>query len=526
MTETGYTTGLAIFDSAVERAADRRAICYFDATLTYRDLDVISDALAARLLDAGFSSGDRLAIYLQNMPHFVIGLLAAWKIGGIAVPVNPMNREREVSQIFADCRPRALLCLEDLFASVVRNVDPGVLPEILIRVTAGEFQSRFDVRVLPPAQSCAGGDLTRFSSMETAAPPARAKPGGRDIALLVYTSGTTGLPKGAIITHGAFAFNSNSFCNVAQLREGEPLLGVAPLFHITGIVACLGSSLVMAAPLILTYRFDAGVVLDAIQEWQPTFVVAAITAFIAIYNHPAATAASLASLEKVYSGGAAVPPGFVEQFERRFGRYIHNCYGLTETTAPTHIVPLGKRAPVSPLGGALSVGLPAPGVRARVVDEDGVAVASGTPGELVIEGPMVAPGYWQNPVETAASMRADGFRTGDIAFCDADGWFYLIDRKKDMIISSGYKVWPREVEDVLYTHPSIREAAVVGIADEYRGETVKAIVSLKTGMKVDPQDLVEFCRTRMAAYKYPRCVEIREELPKTASGKILRRALR
>jgi long-chain acyl-CoA synthetase len=521
-----HSTGLAIFVSAVARAPERSAICYFDAALSYRHLDAMSDALAARLLEGGFSRGDRLAIYLQNMPHFVVGLLAAWKIGGICVPVNPMNREREVAQIFADCRPKALLCLDELFTSVVRNLDVSSIPEILIRVTATEFQTRFDARVCRPAEASRTSDVTLLSSLEIAVPPRRASLDGSDIALLVYTSGTTGLPKGAMITHAAYAFNSEAFCEVAQLNDGEPVLGIAPLFHITGSVACLGSAMVMAAPLVLTYRFEAGVVLDAIREWRPTFVVAAITAFIAIYNHPEATRVGLGSLEKIYSGGAAVPASFVAQFEARFGRYIHNCYGLTETAAPTHIVPWNERAPVSHLGGALSMGRAAPGVTARLVDDDGATLAAGVPGELVIEGPMVSPGYWQNPLETASSMRPDGFRTGDVAFRDTKGWFYLVDRKKDMIISSGYKVWPREVEDVLYTHPAIREAAVVGVVDEYRGETVKAIVSLKPGQSVDPRELVEFCRMRMAAYKYPRSVEIRDELPKTGTGKILRRELR
>jgi long-chain acyl-CoA synthetase len=267
-------------------------------------------------------------------------------------------------------------------------------------------------------------------------------------------------------------------------------------------------------------------VLDAINEWQPKFVVAAITAFIAILNHDAASRERLACLEKLYSGGAPVPASFVERFEAKFGHYIHNCYGLTETAAPTHIVPFGSRAPTSGGVGVLSVGRLAPGVRASVVDESGATVTAGAPGELVIQGPMVSPGYWQNPTETAASMRPDGFHTGDIAFLDEDGWYYIIDRKKDVIISSGYKVWPREVEDVLYTHPSVREAAVVGIADPYRGEAVKAFVSVRPGAVVDEAELVDFCRTRMATYKYPRSIQILDDLPKTATGKILRRALR
>jgi len=216
----------------------------------------------------------------------------------------------------------------------------------------------------------------------------------------------------------------------------------------------------------------------------------------------------------------------VAQFRARFGHYIRNGYGLTETTSPTHAVPLGREAPVDPRTGALSIGVPVYNVRAWISDDEGRPVPPGETGEIVVQGPMVVPGYWNKPAETAAAMRPDGFRTGDVGFMDAEGWFYVVDRKKDMINAAGYKVWPREVEDVLYTHPAVREAAVVGIADAYRGETVKAVISLKPGQETTAEDIIAFCRARMAAYKYPRTVAIIDELPKTPTGKILRRELR
>jgi long-chain acyl-CoA synthetase len=520
-----YANALEIFDAAVARSAGDPAIRYFDGSLTYREVDELSDALAAHLGKAGVARGDRVAIYLQNTPHFLITVLAAWKLGAIGVPVNPMNREREVSLILGDCHPRALICLDDLFNNVVSKIETTLLPFTVICVSSGEFQSRFDARVLANSRSTRPGGVTLFSELRPEALGRRPALDAADVALLVYTSGTTGLPKGAIITHRAFSFNAKAFCEVAQLSEGGPVLGIAPLFHITGIVCCFGTAMMLAAPLILTFRFEPAVVLDAIEEWQPRFVVAAITAFIAVFNHESASPERLASLEKLYSGGAPVPGSFVERFEAKFGHYIHNCYGLTETAAPTHIVPFGSRAPTSG-DGVLSVGRLAPGVRASVVEENGATARACAPGELVVQGPMVSPGYWQNPAETAAAMRADGFHTGDIAFLDEQGWYYIVDRKKDVIISSGYKVWPREVEDVLYTHPSVREAAVVGIADPYRGEAVKAFVSVRPGAVADEAELVEFCRTRMATYKYPRSIQILDDLPKTATGKILRRTLR
>jgi long-chain acyl-CoA synthetase len=216
----------------------------------------------------------------------------------------------------------------------------------------------------------------------------------------------------------------------------------------------------------------------------------------------------------------------VDAFRRQFGSYIHNIYGMTETTSPTHAVPFGGDAPVDPNTGALSVGVPVCGAVVQVVDDDGNVLPVGEIGELVCGGPMVVSGYWQKPEETARAIEARGIHTGDVGFMDAEGWFYIVDRKKDLIIASGYKVWPREVEDVLYTHPAVREAAVVGVADEYRGESVKAYVSLKPGRQVTPAEIVEFCKDQLAAYKRPREVEIVAELPKTASGKIMRRELR
>jgi long-chain acyl-CoA synthetase len=520
-----FASALEIFKSAVRRGAEHPAIRYFDGSMTYREIDQLSDSLADHLRKADIHPGDRVALYLQNTPHFIIAAVAAWKLGAIAVPVNPMNREREVSLILGDCRPKALVCLGDLFDAVVSKIDAALVPPKVICVAGGEFQSRFDARVLAPSRSSPACRITAFSELEPESWQAGTPLLESDVAMLVYTSGTTGLPKGAVITHGAFSFNSKAFCEIAQLSMGAPVLGIAPLFHITGIVCCFGTAMRLAAPLILTYRFEPAVVLDAIKEWQPKFVVAAITAFIAIFNHEAASPQALASLEKLYSGGAPVPASFVARFEAKFGHYIHNCYGLTETAAPTHIVPFGSRAPVSG-DGVLSVGRSAPGVVASVVDDHGAVAAEGVPGEMVIEGPMVSPGYWENPAETASFMRPDGFHTGDVAFRDVNGWFYLVDRKKDVIISSGYKVWPREVEDVLYTHPCVREAAVVGIADPYRGEAVKAFVSVRPGTEVDEAELIDFCRARLAKYKYPRSVQILSDLPKTATGKILRRSLR
>jgi long-chain acyl-CoA synthetase len=281
------------------------------------------------------------------------------------------------------------------------------------------------------------------------------------------------------------------------------------------------------APLVLFHRFDAGEYLRMVERWQGTHSILALTAYIAILNHPDVERRDISSLNRVFTGGAPVSPAVVDRFEAVTGQYMHNTYGMTETSCATHIVPYGMRAPIDPASGALAVGLPAPNVEAKVVGlEDGKELPAGEIGEINSMGPTVVPGYWNNPEQTAHALR-DGFmHTGDVGIRDEDGWFYLVDRAKDLIVASGYKVWPREVEDVIYEHPAVREVAVVGVADEYRGETVKAFVSLKPGVAATPAEIIDHCRAVMAAYKYPRSVEIVDELPKTVTGKLTRRTLR
>jgi len=527
-----FPDALAMFRATVARAADKPATYYFDGVLTYRDIDAQSDALAAALIARGFKRGDRCALYLQNTPYFLIGMLAAWKAGGITVPINPMNREREIGLLLADARPAALICHDVLYRDVI-SVLPAeaaaLVPAIVLTTSPLDLQTRDDPRlfaglerVATPGADDLGAVIAAHAGQSAPDPALKSE----DIAFLVYTSGTTGLPKGATNTHGNIAYNAQVFRDWIQLEDGVGILALAPLFHITGLVAHLLAAIITASPVTLAYRFDPLVMLEAAAERRPGFTGAAITALMAMMNHAQARPEHLASLTRVYSGGAAIPPAIVDAFSAKFGHYIHNIYGLTESSSPTHAVPQGASAPVDPVSGALSVGVPVPGAYVWIAAEDGTPAPLGEAGEIVSSGPMIVPGYWNKPKETAESMRPDGFRTGDVGFMDADGWFYLIDRKKDMINASGYKVWPREVEDVLYTHPAVREAAVVGVPDEYRGETVKAVVSLKAGATATPAEIIDHCKARMAAYKYPRLLEIIDELPKTVTGKILRRELR
>ncbi|GAA2077454.1 AMP-binding protein [Aeromicrobium tamlense] len=525
-----YATCLEMFSAAVERGADAPAVRYFDGTLTYAEVDALTDAIAAVLVERGFVPGDRLALYLQNDPAFPLGLVAAWKAGGIAVLVNPMNKQREVGNLLRDSGAVALLTLDDLYATVARDVvDSGQTSvTTVITTSATDFQTRNDPRVLGTDAVVTEGTLRLTDVARTHAGRRVPAPdlGPDSIAVLTYTSGTTGLPKGAMNTHGAMTFNTQTYRDWMDLPEGAGVLAIAPLFHITGLVGHATLAMLLGGPLVLTHRFEPLSMLDAIREHRPFFTIGAITALVALTSAEGATRDDFTSLEVVYSGGAPIPPSVADRIEEEFGFYAHNFYGMTETTSPTHGVPRGLRAPVDPVSGALAVGFPVFNTHVRVVDEDGAEVPVGQIGEFATSGPQVIPGYWNNPEATAEAIIDRELRTGDMGFMDADGWFFIVDRKKDMIIASGYKVWPREVEDVLYAHPAVKEAAVVGVAHEYRGETVKAYVALHSGAEATPDELIAFCRERMAAYKYPREVEVLDRLPQSVTGKILRRELR
>ncbi len=527
--EGGFDSALAMFSATVSAHPDAPLIHYVGTTMSVGEVDRASDALAAALVADGFGRGDRLAVYLQNVPQFVLAVLATWKVGGIVVPVNPMNKERELTYAIEDSGSSVLVTLEALYHDVVAKAD---LPGLRTVITTNELDLVGDET--PPSilagsehnRPAGTADLLELVAAHDGEGPPDVALGPDDVAFLTYTSGTTGVPKGAMNTHGNVVFNSEAYRRWMSLTPDDVVLGIAPLFHITGLIAHLTVAMLVPMPLVLGFRFDPANMLDLIERYRPTFTVGAITAFTALMNDPSWDGRDLSSLTKVYSGGAPIAPSTVERFQREAGAYIHNIYGLTETTSPSHGVPMGAVAPVDPSSGALSVGVPIFNTVVKVVGEDGNEVPTGEVGEFVTTGPQVVAGYWNKPDETEHALPGRNLHTGDVGFMDADGWFYLVDRKKDMIIASGYKVWPREVENVLYQHPAVREAAVIGVADEYRGETVKAFVSFRPGERATEAELIAFCKERMANYKYPRSVEFVDELPKTVTGKILHRELR
>ncbi len=524
-----YDNALAMFRATVRHAPDADAIRYFDARLSFRVLDELTDAFAAGITAEGFAPGERVAIFAQNVPQFVIAQIGTWKAGGIAVSINPMNKERELAELLADSGATVLVSLQSLHRDVAAKVLPGTAVRTVLTTSELDFQTRGDAVVLASVEriDCPGtADLLAFLDEYRGAAPPSVEPAPDDIAFLTYTSGTTGPPKGAMTTHRNVVFNAQTYRDWIGLGAGDVVLGIAPLFHITGLIGHIAVALLVGAPLVLTYRLDPALTIDTVEAERATFTVGSITVFIALMNAPNADRAKLASLTKIYSGGAPIPPSTVAAFQDAFGHYIHNIYGLTETTSPSHAVPLGAQAPVDPASGALSVGVPTYNTVVRIVDEDGNDLPAGEVGELVTAGPQVVAGYWHKPEETEKALPGGVLHTGDVGYMDERGWFYIVDRKKDQINAGGYKIWPREVEDVLYEHPAVREAAVVGVPDPYRGETVKAFVSLKGGAAATPDEIIAFARERMAAYKYPRSVDILDEIPKTVSGKILRRRLR
>jgi long-chain acyl-CoA synthetase len=527
--EPEHGNALEMFRAGLAADPSGAAIKYFDGVVTRQELDEQSDALASALLANGFGRGDRLAVYLQNVPQFLVCMVAAWKAGGVMVSINPMSRTRELSYLLKDSGAKVLVCLETLYDDVARGVVPDTDVALVLTTSELEYQSRNDERLFKGVGRQRHDGTTDFSELlqqHRGQTPPPVQFATDDIAFLTYTSGTTGVPKGAMNTHGNVVFTASVYRDWARFGPGGSVFGIAPLFHITGLIGHIAVSFLAPSTLVLAYRFDPQVVLDALLEHRPTYTIGAITAFNALLNSPEFSKDHFSSFTSVYSGGAAISPTAEQAFLAATGKQVHNAYGLTETTSPMTLTPFGAPSPVDPTSGALSVGVPVPSTIVRIQGEDGQDLPLGEVGEIVAEGPQVVAGYWGKPDETAASLPGGALKSGDVGFMNPEGWIFIVDRKKDMINASGYKVWPREVEDVLAEHPAVRESAVVGVPDEKRGETVKAYVSVKAGAQVTPEELIAHCKERMAAYKYPRQVEIIDELPKTVTGKILRRELR
>ena len=507
-------------DSA-SRYPSRPAIIYFDgesgselSRTSYEELDSASSKFASGLSALGVSKGDRVAYFLQNCPELVTIFFGIQKSGAVAVPCNPMYQSHELAHQLSDSGAKAVICEPDLYPGVQQ-----VLAETAVQ------------HVIVTGDSAGPGTLSVDSVMATGAETvfhsAEIDPAS-DLALLPYTGGTTGVPKAAMLTHQNLVTNTVQFKDWFGYEDGdEVFITVLPLFHIGGIAGAMNVPIAAGGTIVLFRRFHPRGVLQAIQQYGATRFLGVPTMYIAIMGHEDAKDFDLSSLRPSRTSAAPLPAAVKEAFDHLVGREVLiEGYGLTETSPLTHANPVHRAR-------AGSIGVPLPDTDAIIVDEDeGVTeLPVGEIGELLVRGPQVMRGYWQRPDETENVMRDGWLYTGDLARMDEEGYFYIVDRKKDVINAAGFKVWPREVEDVLYQHPMITSAAVTGIADSYRGETVKAVVVLKNGHGFGTdseaqEDITSFCRQNLAAYKVPRILEFRDQLPVSAAGKVLRRVIR
>jgi long-chain acyl-CoA synthetase len=527
----GRPLGDLLSITAVERP-DRPATQFLGAQLTFLDLKRRSDALAASLAGLGIVEGDRVGIMLPNCPQYIIASFAVLRLGAVIVNINPSYTAREFLIVAGDSTPRIVITL-DALVPLVQGVRAQTSVEKVIVTSLAEYSAA----AAPPPQI--DGALTLAQLLVEGSDPDVISShmrrgltlGPDDLAVLQYTGGTTGTPKGAMLTHGniwANVIQTETWTNPAYTLTGtERYLVVIPYFHIYAFSVCMMVGLRVGALQIIHPKYDPEQVLTSIRDFRPTYFPAVPTVFVSLLNHPKVLEYGLEHVRLFNSGGAPCPVEVMEEFERRIGRPLTEGYGLSETSPVTHSTP---QLALRKLG---TVGLAFPDTDMKVVD-----VETGTRelpvdeiGELCVAGPQVMKGYWNKPEESAHVLRthADGrvwFHTGDIARMDEDGYTSIVQRKKDMIIVDGYNVYPSDVESVLYAHPAVRLAAVIGVADKYHGEIVKACIALKPGVSATPDEVIAHCRTSLTEYKVPRLVEIRDTLPMSAVGKILYRVLR
>jgi len=511
---------------AASEVPDRPATAFLGAHLTYSQIKNQADKFAAALVRLGIKQSDRVGIMLPNCPQYMVAAFAVLRLGATVVNVNPLYTPREILVVAADSGMRALLTLDALAPAVLSVLDKTQIRNVII-TSLEEYSAAATpvaivegtLRLVDLLAAVAEPDLPRVEINTD-----------EDVAVLQYTGGTTGVPKGAMLTH------YNIFANVIQTdmwghpstRRGEDCyLLVLPLFHIYGFTVGMIEGTWRGVQQVLIPKYDVEAVLTAIRDYRPTYFPAVPTIYISLLNHPKAKEYGVQRLRAFNSGSAPLPVEVIEQFERLTGGTLSEGYGLTEASPVTHSTPsLGRRKPGS-------IGLPLPDTDIKIVDlQTGLhEVPAGCEGELCISGPQVMKGYWNRPDEPAIALREDKagrtwLYTGDVARMDEDGYTYIVQRKKDMIIVSGFNVYPSEVEGELYTHPAVMEAGVIGIPDSYRGEAVKACVVLKSGATATAEELIAHCKLGLAEFKIPREIEFRESLPKTAVGKILHRVLR
>lgn len=504
-----------MLELAVRTYPEHVALTFYGRTMSYRQLFGAVRAFASALQANGLKQGDRFAIMLPNCPQFVIAYYGILMAGGIVTQINPMLVERELLFILKDSGAKGIIVL-DAIHDRVKAIQSDSAVRLIITVS-----------LLPSVEtgtSALSFDAFLQKGMLKSPRPVLIDP-KEEVAVLQYTGGTTGRSKGAMLTHYNLLANilqSYEFFKEETRLGEERTLAVIPLFHVFGMTSCMNLSIYTGGSLILLPRFDIQEVLQTIQREKPTIFPGVPTIYVALSHFPNVESYGVDSIRICNSGSAPMPVNLLKVFEQKTGAMLLEGYGLSEASPTTHCnPPFAERKP-----GSVGIGLPSTSY--RIVDEltGEREMPVGERGELIIRGPQVMKGYWNLPEETSRTLRDGWLYTGDIAQMDEDGYVYIVDRKKDMIIAGGYNIYPREIEEVMYDHPAVKEAAVIGVRDEYRGETVKAYIVLKDGVTATEEDIIAFCKKNLAPYKVPKLVEFREELPKTSVGKVLRRALR
>jgi len=518
--------------SSAGRYPSRPALVFYGRRVTYRDLDAATNRFANALSGLGIRKGDRVAIMLPNLPQSVIAYYGALKLGAVVVQVNPLYVDREIEQQVNDAEARVIVAL-DLFYPRIAPIRSKTALERIILTNVRDFLPWY-LKLVYPVKAKREGTWVRvrkapplydFRSLLDAsrdvAPDVTVEP--HDLALLQYTGGTTGVPKGVMLTHQNLVANTLQCRNwMPSLRDGaEVFMGVIPFFHVYGMTACMNLSIATGGTIVLLPRFATKDVLKAIVSHRVTIFMGVQAMYVAINNFQDVARYDLSSIRICISGAGPLHAEVQERFEALTGGKVVEGFGLSEASPVTHVNPIfGTRKKGT-------IGLPLPDTDAKLVDlETGERdVPIGQPGELVVKGPQVMKGYWKHPDETAAVLDEGWLRTGDVATMDADGYFAIVDRKKDMIKTKGENVYPREVEEALFRHPKIKDAVVVGIPEAFSGEVIKAYVVLKDGETASEQEILDFCVRELAKFKVPKTVEFRPDLPKTMVGKVLRRVL-
>jgi len=506
-----------LFRQAAEEHRGRNALSFYGTTFEFGRLHALVEKMAASLAAAGVSKGDRVALMLPNCPQYVISFFATVRLGAIVTQINPMYVEREIEHILNDSGAEAIV----VYAAVYERVK-AVLPDSNLKtVIVVDFGDE------PAGLDAGHHTFGNFLSVDADPPPDVEIDPAEDVAALQYTGGTTGVSKGAMLTHRNLVANVQQAIDVFVRNPdqftGRRCVGALPFFHIYGLTCVMLFGIKLGVEQVLLPRFEVGEALAVFENSRPTMFSGVPTMYMALL-------ASGEDLRKHHlhdvmifnSGGSALPVNLKRSFEERVGKPLFEGYGLSEASPVTHNNPpfLGE-------GREGSIGIPIPSTDARIVDvETGeTEMPVGESGELIIKGPQVMKGYLNMPEETARTLKGGWLHTGDVAKMDEDGYFFIVDRKKDMIVTSGYNVYPREVEEILFEHPDVAEAVAIGVPDDYRGETVKAFVVKRSGATTTEEEILAFCKERLAPYKAPRTVEFRDDLPKSAVGKLLRRVL-